>query len=119
VFDKDTGIGWKEDDSPFRNELWMSEETLRQLITPDLSLDDVAKLAGGRAPGESLQELLKAPAELDPRVARANGLVKIGGDASLYDSEEILQIIEEVLERRLKPLAAQALLRLAGQGKGR
>ncbi len=43
--------------------------------------------------------------ELDPKVARARDQIQFTGDRSLYDSHEIMGIVEEWLSVKLRPIA--------------
>ena len=51
--------------------------------------------------------------ELDPKVARARGQIQFTGDRSLYDSHEIMSIVEEWMKVELRPVAQRIMRAMA------
>jgi hypothetical protein len=70
-----------------RNEVWLEFETFQDIVI----------------------------GELDPKVARARGLIKFTGDRSLYDSHEIMSIVEEWMKVELKSVAQRIRKAMASE----
>lgn len=86
-----TPYGVYRDDSSLdvRNEIWMTDITFQDLVV----------------------------GELDPKTARARGQVLFGGDRSLYDAAEIMDVFEKWMVNKIRPVA-QKMIRAMARGKG-
>lgn len=84
---KVTSYGVVEDDSPegIRNVIWMDFGTFQDIVIR----------------------------ELDPKVARARDQIQFTGDRSLYDSHEIMRIVEEWMDTELRPIAQRMVRAMA------
>jgi len=109
------GVQPKPADVPIKNTVYMSEDTLLNLITPDVDLDTLVNLiekAGGV--DEAIPQLYP---RLDFRTALANRLVTIDGDTADVDSEEWAQIIEKAVLKIGFPIVIRGMLRKAREKK--
>ena len=82
------GVFRESDDSDTRNEIWMTDGTFIDIVL----------------------------GELDPKTARARGEVLFSGDRSLYDAAEIIEIFENWMSHKMRPVA-QRLMRTMTKGK--
>lgn len=79
------GIFREDDDSDIRNEIYLSDVTLIEILV--WLTDD------------------KSDPGISPRTARSQGLIRFKGDRVLYDSEEIFRALEEYAFAKMKPIA--------------
>lgn len=103
------GVRHKPKKVKIKNEVHMTDETLLNLITPDIDLDnlvDIVERGGGIE-----KAVTSMYPRLDIRTAIANGLVTIGGDTSDVDSEEWSRIIENVLLKIAFPIVVRGILK--------
>lgn len=105
------GVRPKPPGVEIKNEVYMSEETLLDLITPDLDLDSLVKVIEREGTIEDAVTHLYP--RLDFRTGLANGLVTVGGEMSDVDSEEWSRILENVLLKIAFPIVIKGLLRKA------
>jgi len=82
------GIFRDNSDSDVRNEIWMTDTTFIDIVI----------------------------GELDPKTARARGQVLFSGERSLYDAAEIIDIFENWIITRLRPVA-QKMMKAIGKGE--
>lgn len=110
------GVRPKPENVEVKNTVHMTEETLLNLVTPDIKLDELVQLV------ESEGGIEKAGMMLRPRLefttALANNLVTIGGDKPDVDSEEWSVILDRVLLKIAFPIVIRGLLRQARERKG-
>lgn len=111
------GVQPKPPNVPVKTEVYMADNTLLDLITPDIDTDRLVALVEeyGGVDAISEAELALVTQQLYPRLdfrtALANRLISIGGDTPDVDSEEWAQIIEKVLLKVAFPLVVKAMLR--------
>jgi len=106
------GIEPKPPEVPIKNTVYMTEETLLNLITPDVDLDTLVSLVEKAGSIENIAFQLYP--RLDFRTALANRLVVVGDeDKADVDSEEWAQIIEKFLLKIAFPIVIRGLLRKA------
>lgn len=107
------GVKPKPEDVPVKNTVYMSEETLLNLITPDVDTDALVSLV------EKAGSIESATFQLYPRLnfrtAVANHLVVVSGDKADVDSEEWAQIIERFLLRIAFPIVIRAIMKKKGR----
>ena len=82
------GILKDNSDRDIRNEIWMTDTTFIDIVI----------------------------GELDPKTARARGQVLFSGDRSLYDAAEIIDIFENWIITKLRPVA-QKMMKAIGKGE--
>ena len=82
------GIFRDNSDSDVRNEIWMTDTTFIDIVI----------------------------GELEPKKARARGQVLFSGDRSLYDAAEIIDIFENWIITKLRPVA-QKMMKAIGKGE--
>lgn len=80
-----SGIYRDNSDIDIRNEIWMTDTTFIDIVI----------------------------GELDPKTARARGQVLFSGDRSLYDAAEIMEIFENWLLTKLRPVAQKMMKTVA------
>lgn len=117
------GMQPKPKDVPVKNTVYMTEDTLLNLITPDLSslevrgvnseviktgLEVLVDLVEERGIEAVIPQLFP---RLDFRTAVANRLITVGGDKADVDSEEWAQIIDKFLLKISFPLVVRSMLR--------
>lgn len=108
------GVKPKPADVPVKNDVYMTEETLLNLITPDADTDTLVALVEQ----SDIKEItLQLHPRLDFRVALANSLIVISGDKADVDSEEWAQIIERMLLKIAFPLVIRGLVKKKEGGK--
>lgn len=81
------GIFRDNSDRDIRNEIWMTDTTFIDIVI----------------------------GELEPKTARARGQVLFGGDRSLYDAAEIIDVFEKWMSTKLRPVA-QKMMKNIGKG---
>lgn len=102
------GVKPKPENVEIKNTVVMTEDTLLDLITPNLGINDLLE----KVDREGLEKALtRIYPRLDFRTAIANGLVVVDGETSDIDSEEWSRIIENVLLKIAFPIVVKALLR--------
>lgn len=103
------GVKPRPDDMAIKNVVYMSEETLLDLLTPNVELDkltDIVEKEGGV--NKAIMQLYP---RLDFRTAVANRLITISGDKSDIDSEEWARILETVMLKLAFPIVIRGMLR--------
>lgn len=111
------GVRPKPENVEIKNQVYMTEETLLDLITPDLELDKLIEAIEKK--GGIIEEAIPSLyPRLDFRTALANGLITISGDVADVDSEEWSRILENVLLRIAFPIVVKGLLRKAEEKEG-
>lgn len=110
-FTKEEGMQWKPPEVPIRNTVYLKEETLLDMVTPSITVEDILRLSDEG----KLGEVFNCWPKLDPRVARANGLILISGDASLYDAEEFADIWDRVVRKVFFPIVVRGIVRRMGR----
>ena len=105
----ETGIQEKPPDVPMKTEVYMLEDTLLNLITPDVDLDTLVALIEKQGSIEKVIHQLYP--RLDFRTGLANRLITVSGDKPDVDSEEWAQIIETVLLKIAFPIVVRGMLR--------
>jgi len=111
----ETGIQEKPDEVPVKNVIYLSEDTLLNLITPDVDLDTLVGLVDKAGVERAVPQLYP---RLDFRTAIANRLITMSGDKSDVDSEEWAQIMERVLLKMAFPIVIRAMVKKTGKEKG-
>ena len=102
------GLRPKPDDVPVRNTVYLTEDTLLDLITPDVKLDALVALV--EKEGSIERALLRLHPRLDIRTAVAHRLFVVDGDTPDIDSELWAQIYEKFLLKIAFPMAVRAML---------
>lgn len=102
------GVKPKPEGVEIKNQVYMTEETLLDLITPDVTLDRLVATIEKEGLDNAVPHFYP---RLNFRTALANGLVTIGGDTSDIDSEEWSRILENVLLRIAFPIVIKGLLK--------
>lgn len=110
----ENGIQPKPEGVAIRNPVYMKEETLLNLITPNIDLETLVSLVEKAGSIENIT--LQLYPRLDIRTALANRLVVVGGDKPDIDSEEWAQILEKFLLKIAFPIVVRALLIKAKKG---
>ncbi|MDO9333787.1 MAG: hypothetical protein Q7T57_04620 [Dehalococcoidales bacterium] len=117
VFDlmfAETGICLKPPDVPVKNIVYLTENTLFNLVTPEVDLGELVKMV-------ERDGIEKAAVGLHPRLsfreALANGSIRISGDKADVDSEELAQILEKVVLTLAFPVVIQGILRTTQKKK--
>lgn len=105
----EAGIGPKPKNVLLKNTIYMTVDTLLNLITPDIDLDTLVSLIEKAGGIESITYQLYP--RLDFRTALAHGLVIVSGDTADVDSEEFAQIIENFLLKIAFPMVIRGLLK--------
>lgn len=103
------GVRPKPDGVEIKNQVYMTEDTFLDMVTPDLDLEELVKLV--KNAGEIEQAVMQLYPRRDFRSAVANGLVTISGDTSDVDSEEWARIIENILLKIAFPIVIRGLLK--------
>lgn len=122
----ETGIAQKPPDVPLTNHAWMTEETFRDCITPDLDplerrdANGRVIVTGPEALADNLEKnglkyvLEHVMPTLKPRLffrdALAWQLIIVDGDTSAYDSEEWAQVLEKLIIGKLFPRVVRAIV---------
>jgi hypothetical protein len=104
------GVRPKPPNVQIKNTVYLTEDTLLDLITPNIKIDELVNLIETHGLAKTMPKLLP---RLDFRTALANGSIKVSGDHSDVDSEEWSQILDKVLLRVAFPIVVQGLLRKA------
>lgn len=103
------GVRPKPENVEIKNIVYMTEDTLLDLITPNVDLDVLAeKVEREGGLGNALTRIYP---RLDFRTALANDLVVVSGETSDIDSEEWSRIIEAFLLKIAFPIIVKGLLR--------
>ncbi|MBA7682983.1 hypothetical protein ES703_91339 [subsurface metagenome] len=105
----ESGVQEKPPDVPIKTSVYMSEDTLLNLITPDADLDTLVDLIDREGGIDKVIPQLYP--RLDFRTALANRLITVSGDKPDVDSEEWAQIIERVLLKIAFPIVVRGILR--------
>jgi hypothetical protein len=108
------GIDYKPADIPVRNTLYIgTEDTLLNMITPDVSLEELVCLIQE----ESVDAVAtKLKPLLDPRTAFSNGLIFIGNEdpntiTTANDSERWAQVFDKFLHGVAFPITIRQMLK--------
>ncbi len=102
------GVRQRPADIPVKNRVHMTEDTLLDLITPNIELDELV----ARVQNEGFEKaLMHLYPRLDFRTAIANGFITVDGDKPDVDSEEWSQILDAVLLKIAFPTVVKAMLR--------
>lgn len=109
------GVRPKPENVEVKNTVYMTEDTLLDLITPDVGLETLAEIVNRQ--GGLEKALTQIYPRLDFRTAIANGLVVVSGETSDIDSEEWSRILENVLLKISFPIVIKGLLRKRSGGK--
>ena len=108
------GVRLKPPDVPVKNIVYLTENTLFNLVTPEVDLGELVKMV-------EREGIEKAAAGMHPRLsfreALANGSIRISGNKADVDSEEISQILEQVVLKLAFPLVIQGMLRTTQKKK--
>lgn len=109
----ETGVQPKPETVPIKNTVYLTEDCLLDLITPDLKgLDlDVDSLRQLVAREGMDRVAMKLYPRLDFRTAYANGLIRVSGDKSDVDSEEWARLIEHALVKIGFPIVIRGMMR--------
>ena len=110
----ESGIEEKPPDVPIKTSVYMSDDTLLNLITPEADLDTLVSLIDKEGGIDKVIPQLYP--RLDFRTALANRLITVSGDKPDVDSEEWAQIIERVLLKIAFPIVVRGILRRAKRG---
>lgn len=105
----DTGLRPKPPDVSIKTTVYMTEDTLLDLITPNVDIDTLVALI--EKEGGIDKAIPRLYPRLDFRTALANRLITISGDKPDVDSEEWAQIIERVLLKIAFPLVIRSMLK--------
>ena len=105
----EAGLQEKPPDVLIKTEVYMLEDTLLNLITPDVDLDTLVALIEKESSIEKVIPQLYP--RLDFRTGLANRLITVSGDKPDVDSEEWSQIIETVLLKIAFPIVVRGMLR--------
>ncbi len=109
------GVRPKPDGVQIKNQVYMTEDTFLDMLSPDIDLEDLLDVI--EKEGGLENAVVHLFPRLDFRTAVANGLVTIGGDTSDVDSEEWARIIENVLLKIAFPIVIRGLVKKAGKPK--
>ena len=105
------GVRPKPENVKIKNQVYMTEDTFLDMLSPDVDLDDLIDII--EREGGIEKAVVRLYPRLDFRTAVANGLVTIGGDTSDVDSEEWARIMENVLLKIAFPIVIRGLLKKA------
>ncbi|GAH47350.1 unnamed protein product [marine sediment metagenome] len=105
----ESGVQEKPPEVPIKNTVYMTEDTLLNLITPEADLDTLVSLVDREGGIDKVIPQLYP--RLDFRTALANQLITVSGDKPDVDSEEWAQIIERVLLKIAFPIVIRGILR--------
>ncbi len=105
----EAGLQEKPPDVPIKTEVYMLEDTLLNLITPDVDLDTLVALIEKESSIEKV--ITQLYPRLDFRTGLANRLITVSGDKPDVDSEEWAQLIETVLLKIAFPIVVRGMLR--------
>lgn len=101
------GVKPKPEEVKIKNIVRMSEETLLNLITPDISVDKLAEAVAN-------QKIEDAVTQLYPRLrfstALANELISVSGDNPDVSSEEWTTILDRVILKVAFPVVIKGML---------
>ncbi|MBA7663524.1 hypothetical protein ES703_71569 [subsurface metagenome] len=103
------GMRSKPPDVEIKNIIYMTEDVLLDLITPNVDTNTLVALVENRGGIEAA--ISQIYPRLDFRTALANRLVTIDGERPDVDSEEWAQIIEKFLLRIAFPIVVRGLLK--------
>lgn len=103
------GVRPKPEGVVIKNTVYMKEDTLLNLITPDIDLDILVETIDKE--GGLEKALSKMLPRLDFKTAYANDLIIVSGENSDVDSEEWARILENVLMKIAFPIVVKGLLR--------
>lgn len=103
------GIQPKPAEVVIKNTVYMSEDTLLNLITPNVDTDTLVALI--EKTGGIERAIPQLYPRLDFRTAFANRLISIDGDRSDVDSEEWAQIIDKFLLKIAFPIVVRGLVK--------
>lgn len=108
------GIRPKPADIPIRNVIYLTEDTLLDLITPDISFSELLKLV-------EREGVEKAAYYIRPRLsirqALANRLIRVSGEKADIDTEVWSQILDKTEKRIFLPIAIRGIVRKMRRGK--
>jgi hypothetical protein len=107
-FTNDAGIADKPADVPIKNTIYMREDTLLDLITPDVDIETLVQIIEQEGLATAIYRLRP---RLNFRTALANRLVTVDGEKPDVDSEEWAQIIEKFLTKIAFPMVIEAMLK--------
>jgi len=103
------GVRPKPEGVKVKNTVYMTEDTLLDMVSPDIDLDDLVNII------EKEGGIDKAISRLRPRLhfrtAVANGLVVVSGSTSDVDSEEWARILDNVVNKIAFPIVIKGLLK--------
>lgn len=102
------GLRPKPADLQIKNTIYLTEDTLLDLVTPNIDLHALVELIESQGFDQSMAKLLP---RLDFRTAYANGLIRVGGDKSSVDAEEWSQLLDRVLLKVAFPIVVRGILR--------
>ncbi len=105
------GVEPKPDNVEIRNELHTTEDVLLDIITPDITLDELLALIEKQ--GSVDKAIAKLRPRLHPRTAIANRLTSMGGENPDIDSEIWSQIWEKFVYGIAFPIVVGGILRQA------
>lgn len=108
------GVRPKPESVKIKNVVYMTDDTLLDMITPDLDLDTLISVIEREGSIDNAAAYLYP--RLDFRTAVANNLVTISGDRSDVDSEEWARILENVLLKIAFPIVIRGLLKKGQRG---
>jgi hypothetical protein len=101
------GLKPKPPDVEIKNTIYMTKDTLLDLITPDVELDELVR----RVEKEGLKSaLMSLFPRLDFRTAYANGYITVSGGTQDVDTEEWAQILDHVLLKIAFPIVVDGML---------
>lgn len=103
------GVEPKPPEVPVKNTVYMTEDTLLDLITPDVDTDTLVAII--EKEGSIDKAIPRLYPRLDFRAALANRLITVSGDSPDVDSEEWAQILEKLLFKIAFPIVVRSLLR--------
>lgn len=107
------GIKPKPPEVAIKNTIYMTVDTLLDLITPNVDTDTLVALI--EREGGIERAIYRVYPRLDFRTALANRLVSIDGDRPDVDSEEWAQIIEKFLLKIAFPMVVGGLRKKKGK----
>ncbi len=108
------GLVPKPPEVPVKNTVWMTEDTLLDLITPDITTDELTQLV--RQSSVETAALHLNP-RLEFRTALAYGLVVVGGEKSDVDTEEWARLLESIIIKKAFPVVIRSLMSKAKEKK--
>ena len=104
------GLVPKPEDIEIKNAIYASEETMLDLITPDIDVDDLQRMIKAKGMDYALSRLHP---RLNFRAAIANHLITFDGERPDVDSEEWSQIIDRFLNKIAFPFVVRSLVKHA------